>query len=113
VDASGGAWVARDPVGRLALLHGIIEPSAIDDILKRQQASNDYFGQIAIQMGLLTPEQLRTLLAGQAIRGCAEVLEDLILAGRLPLPDGIAALAEFLSSERFQTNLLVETHRGG
>lgn len=109
--ASGGNWTAREPIGRLALLHGLIEPSAIDEIVRRQQDANDLFGQTAIQMGLLTRDQLAALLAGQAVRGCAEVLEDLVLSGHLSLRAGIAALAEFLARQRITAAVLSEVSR--
>ena len=51
--------------GSLAQLLGYLTSAQIDEIRKRQQMTGDRFGRCAISLGLLTDDQLATLLAIQ------------------------------------------------
>ena len=57
------------PIGQLALEEGIISPRDIFDVLRAQSASpNVRFGDLAIEMGLMTRNDLMRLLMIQADR---------------------------------------------
>jgi hypothetical protein len=56
-------------IGQLALEEGIISPRDIFDVLRAQRESPDMrFGEIAIEMGLMTRSELTRLLMVQADR---------------------------------------------
>jgi hypothetical protein len=57
------------PIGQLALEEGIIKPRDIFDVLRAQSESpNMRFGDLAIEMGLMTRDDLMRLLMIQADR---------------------------------------------
>jgi hypothetical protein len=57
------------PIGQLALEEGIISPRDIFDVLQAQRGSPDVrFGDLAIDMGLMTRNELMRLLMIQADR---------------------------------------------
>jgi hypothetical protein len=105
--AGTDAW---EPIGRLALLHGIISPDDIDKILSLQKKGNEYFGQIAIQLGLITESQLALILTGQAVRACLELIETLVIGEVLDLPVGLSALTEFITQENFLERITSQCH---
>lgn len=94
-------WLSREPIGRLALLHGLLSAADIDEILNRQLTDHRLFGEIAIQLGMLTSEQLDILYKGQSVRACVELVEDLALAGILDFGEGLNAAMEFISNYDF------------
>src|SRR4051812_29957973 len=85
-------WNSSEPIGRLALLHNLLEPSSIDEVLERQRTARHLFGEVAVQMKLLRPEHLEVLLHGQGARSCIELIEDLALARLLDVQNGLNAL---------------------
>lgn len=93
-------------VGQLALLHGVLGGAEIDKILSAQQQDRKMFGQLAMQMGLMDRRQLDVLLAGQALRGCIEILEDLALSQEIDINDGLRAISEFMSGKGFQEGVV-------
>ncbi len=104
-------WVSREPIGRLALLHGLLAVQDIDHILHRQRTEQKYFGEIAMEMGLMTEAQLRVLLAGQGVRACIELTEDLALSGQMDMAEGLIAMSQFASSEEFSKVFEADTAR--
>src|SRR3982751_2165598 len=77
------------PVGQLALEECIISPRDIFNVLHAQrQSPNERFGELAIEMGLITRDQLMRLLMLQADRKTA--LAD-ILVGQGVLSETQAA----------------------
>ncbi len=105
--ADTDAW---EPLGRLALLHRIISPDDIDKILNRQKVGNEYFGQVAVQLNLMSEAQICVLLTGQAIRACVELMETLVLSEVLDLSAGLRALNEFLTQPDFIQRLMSQSH---
>ncbi len=60
--------IDRIPLGQLALQKGLIESKTLFRILSRQrkeEGRNQTFGQLAIQLGYLTEEQISELLKMQ------------------------------------------------
>jgi hypothetical protein len=56
-------------IGQLALEEGLISPRAIFDVLRAQRESPDVrFGDLAVEMGLVTRDELMRLLMIQADR---------------------------------------------
>ncbi len=98
-------WLSRDPIGRLALMHGLLTGLDIDLLLREQSTEGGYFGEIAMRHGLLSRSQLEILLTGQAIRACLDLVEDLALADVLDIPTGLAALSEFTNLDEFTQSL--------
>lgn len=93
--------ISREPIGRLAMLHGLLSPSDIDEILSQQSAQECLFGEIAVRLGMLKREQLDILVRGQSIRACLELVEDLALAGAVDFASGLEAIKEYISGEHY------------
>jgi len=94
-------WLYREPIGRLAMLHGLLSGVDVEEVLRLQKRDDQRFGEIAIRMGMLTREQLDVLFRGQSIRACLELIEDLALAGILDFNAGLTAVTEFISGYDF------------
>jgi hypothetical protein len=94
-------WLYREPIGRLAMLHGLLSGVDVEEVLRQQRYNDQRFGEVAVRMGMITREQLDVLFRGQAIRACLELIEDLALAGALEFNAGLAAVNEFVSSREF------------
>ncbi len=70
-------------IGQLALEEGIVSAQDVFDVLRAQrEAPNQRFGELAIEMGLMTHDELRRLLMLQADRKRA-IAEILIAQGVL------------------------------
>jgi hypothetical protein len=93
------AWRSEDSVGRISLFHGLIDALGIMRIITQQEKTHELFGQIAVQQGHLTEDQLKTLLAGQSVRACVELAEELALAGHLELRPALKAVVDYLSRD--------------
>ncbi len=89
----------KEPIGMIAVDHGLIVGHQIDEILDRQRHSKLKFGELAIDMGLFTQEKVQTLLQIQQFRTLARVMEALALANVLSLPAGVLLLLEFASEQ--------------
>ena len=89
----------REPIGRIAFEHGLIEARHIDEILSRQCHSDQKFGEIGVEMGLLTGEQVDILLGIQTYRVSASIAEALALMGLLPLRTSIGLLSDFVKQQ--------------
>lgn len=89
----------REPIGMIAVAHGLITGEQIDEVLDRQRQSGEKFGQVGIELGLLTEKQVQTLLEIQRQRMVTVVLEALSLSESLPLREGLLAHAEFITSQ--------------
>ena len=61
----------RIPLGRLAMTQGKLKVAQVFEILNRQAGSNRLFGELAIELGYLTPGELAELLLEQRRRGGA------------------------------------------
>ena len=83
------------PIGQLALEEGIIKPRDIFDVLRAQsQSPNMRFGDLAIEMGLMTRDELMRLLMIQADRK-RPVAEILVQQTVLTAERSAAEMAEF------------------
>jgi hypothetical protein len=86
------------PLGQLALEEGIIAPRDIFDVLRAQsQSPNVRFGDLAIEMGLMTRDNLMRLLMIQADRK-RPLAEILVGQGILTAERSAAEMAEFRRS---------------
>jgi hypothetical protein len=83
------------PIGQLALEEGILSPRDIFMVLQAQSTSpRERFGELAIEMGLLTRDQLMRLLMLQSDRQ-QPISEILVKQGVLGQQQMTAELAEF------------------
>lgn len=98
-------WLYREPIGRLAMMHGLLSGVDVEEILRQQHTDERLFGEIALRLGMLTREQLDVLFRGQSIRACLELTEDLALAGLIEFNAGLEAAIEFISSHEFSPEL--------
>lgn len=92
-------------IGQLAIEEGIISPRDIFDVLREQSESpNERFGEIAIDMGLMTRDDLMRLLMIQTDRKCP--LDRIFVAqGVLSEQQAAAEMAEFRRSNRRSTSV--------
>ncbi|MBI4581987.1 MAG: hypothetical protein HY718_19975 [Planctomycetes bacterium] len=96
---NGKTCLVREPLGMIAVGHGMLDSSQIDMILDRQRESSERFGEIAISLGFLTPEQVRTLIKIQEFRAASVLAEALALAGVLRYEDAVRYLGAFLAGD--------------
>ena len=94
---------STEPLGRLAMLHGLLSGADVEEILRHRHIDDRLFGQTALRLGMMTQDQLDVLLRGQSIRACLELVEDLALAGALEFKSGLEAITEFVSNRDFAT----------
>ena len=92
--------LVREPIGMIAVAHGLIQASEIDVILDRQRACKQRFGEIAVQLGILTRQQVEALVKIQEFRTSAGIAEALALAGVLACEDAVQYLGAFLVRDR-------------
>lgn len=97
------------PIGQLALEEGIIRPRDIFDVLRAQsEVPNVRFGDLAIEMGLMTRDDLMRLLMIQADRK-RSVAEILVQQRVLTAERSAAEMIEYrrsLASKRGTNNVL-------
>lgn len=80
----------------IAVSHGLLQGPEIDLILDRQRQTSVRFGEIAVQMGVLTTDQVSTLLRIQEARAAESICEALALAGVLNCNDAYRYLGIYL-----------------
>ena len=90
----------REPIGMIAVGHGLLNPTQIDLVLDEQRTSRELFGEIAVRMGFLTPEQVDTLIKIQEFRTSSEIAETLALSQVLTVEDAARHLSSFLTRDR-------------
>jgi len=88
---------ASEPIGLIAFSFGLIGGGEIDLLLDHQRRDYRSFGQIAMEMGLLTRQQVQTLLMIQQMRGAVETAEALALAGVGSIEGLMASLGRFFA----------------
>jgi hypothetical protein len=88
-------WNIRDPIGLLAYSHGLLPADSIEEILSKQRDMDLRFGETAIRMGLLSNQQVETLLLIQQYRAAMELGEALALTGQVDYDEVIRALHQF------------------
>ena len=90
----------REPIGMIAVAHGLIQANEIDVILDRQRACKQRFGEIAVELGILPQGQVETLVKIQEFRTSACITEALALASVLSCEDAVQYLGAFLVRDR-------------
>ena len=100
-DLLGGfsSW-AREPIGMIAVQHGLIRNNDIDRVLDAQRSSTLRFGDLAIEMKLLSRPQVDRLLEVQSFRMMTDLFEALVLAGLLEYHEALKHLQQFIDQLR-------------
>jgi hypothetical protein len=88
---------APEQIGSIAFKYGLVTTDDIDMILDEQHNSHRRFGEIAIEMGILTKPQLNALLKIQQMRVAVEIAEVLALSGTQPVEKILLLLGGFLN----------------
>jgi hypothetical protein len=89
-----------EQIGSIAFSYGMIRGDDIDVILDEQRTNYRPFGEIAISKGLLTYEQVATLLGVQQLRAATETAEALVLSGVCPIEQVTSQLSRFLAENQ-------------
>ncbi|MFQ5805860.1 MAG: hypothetical protein ACE5I3_05350 [Phycisphaerae bacterium] len=89
-----------EQIGSIAFGYGMITGRGIDEILDEQRKHYRPFGEIAISKGLLTREQVETLLAVQRMRAATETAETLVLSGICTIEQVARQLSRYLSESQ-------------
>ena len=92
------AWASKqqDPLGIIAVEHGLIVGRQIEEVLERQRVTGLRFGETGVSMGYLTDTNLSCLLEIQQIRGWNRVLEVVMLSGLLSSSKALMAFSGFI-----------------
>lgn len=96
----------REPIGMIALSHGLLTPDQIDAILDRQRGSNKRFGELGVELGFLTPQQVETLVKIQEFRVASGISEALALSGTLSCEDAARCLGAFFLRDQELADIL-------
>lgn len=86
----------REPIGMIALRHGLIQGWHVDRILQEQRVSKLRFGELAVRLNVLTETQVDALVRIQGFRMINEALEVLVLAGVVGFDKAVEHLVAFL-----------------
>ena len=97
---AGQSKSIREPIGMIAVSHGLIQSEQIDVILDRQRECKQRFGEIAVELGFLAHGQVDTLVKIQEFRAAGNIAECLALAGVLSFEDAAQYLGAFLVRDR-------------
>lgn len=99
----------REPIGMIAVSHGLLRPNEIDIVLDRQRKCKDQrFGEIAVELGFLTNKQVEILVKVQEFRTSADISEALALSGVLSYEDAARYLGVFLVRDREMAEMMSE-----
>ena len=90
----------RQPIGMIAVSHGLLQPNHIDAILDQQRHSDARFGDIAVEMGYLSRDQVNKLVKVQEFRAAADITEALALGGVFSVEDANRCLGSYLVGDR-------------
>lgn len=104
---SGRAFI-REPIGMIAVSHGLLNAVQIDEILDRQRSSSDRFGEIAVSLGCLTREQVDNLVSIQDFRTACSIAEALTLSGQLRYEEAVRYLGAFFASDAEMAEMIAE-----
>ena len=85
-----------DPIGAIALRNGVLRETHIDAILIEQGLRYRPFGEIAIELGLLSNGQVDDILFVQRVSNVTTVVEALIVAGRCSREEILHEMVQFL-----------------
>ncbi len=95
-----GRHYVREPIGMIAVGHGLLNPAQVDLVLDRQRECRDRFGEIAVQLRLLTGEQVDVLVKIQEFRTSCEIAEVLALSHAMTIEDAARHVGAFLTRDR-------------
>lgn len=96
---SNHTCMIREPIGMIAVGHGLLGGPQIDKILDEQRGCSDRFGEIAIRLGFLTAEQVETLVKIQEFRTAVSITEALALAGIIKYEDAVRYLGRYFTHD--------------
>jgi hypothetical protein len=85
-------------IGALLLRLGLLDLSQIDEILDIQENDKRLFGEIAVDLGFLTEDQVRAVIAIQCYHQFVEVAENMVIRGYFNLLDLQLAVLEFMQN---------------
>ena len=100
VPPAGSFSGTGNTIGALAMRLNVLSLDQIDAVLDRQEHDKQLFGQIAIQLGFATEEQVDRLIEIQRLHQCLEVGELLFLRGGTDLPALLNCLGEYVRSTK-------------
>lgn len=86
----------HDPIGIIAVEHGLLIGTQIEELLAHQRDGDWLFGELAVKLGYLTRPSLDQLLEIQRQRQWARVAEAVALSGILPTRQVFCAYARFV-----------------
>lgn len=95
-----GRRFVREPLGMIAVNHGLLHPKDIDVVLDRQRECNARSGDIAVELGCLTRQQVDDLVKIQEFRAAADITEALILGSVLSCEDAVRCLGSYLVGDQ-------------
>ncbi len=90
----------REPIGMIAVSHGLLRPDQIDTILDHQDDTSKRFGEIAVELGFLKDSQVETLIKIQKARVPTDIAEVLALAGVMTCDDAVRHVATFFLKDQ-------------
>lgn len=101
---SKSTCMVREPIGMIAVGHGLLIGSQIDHVLDEQRGctqrgDTERFGEIAIRMGYLTEEHVQTLVRIQEFRTAVAIMEALTLAKVFRYEDAIRYLGCYFTHD--------------
>jgi hypothetical protein len=88
-----------EPIGMIAVGHGLLQAREIDLILERQRHCSERFGEIAADMGFLNAGQVETLVKIQEFRTTMAICEALALANILTYEKAFRYLGAWLAGD--------------
>jgi hypothetical protein len=87
----------RVPFGMLARTHGLLTCENIDTIFNAQQERDMLFGELAVEMGLLTESQVALLLDIQEFQLACTTTQALAISGEMEWGPALAELSGFMA----------------
>jgi hypothetical protein len=87
-----------DTVGALGLKLGFLDMLQIDALLDEQSRRKKLFGELAVDQGFMTPDQVRGLLDVQRVDRSLDLGKVLIVCGHLTPQALIEALAGYMAA---------------
>ncbi len=97
-----GEWSNMgNTIGANALRTGLLSLEQVNNILIRQESEEEHqlFGQVAIQMAYLTPDDVDRLIAIQDLNMQLTLVGQMVLRGNLQLPCLLDIMRQYLAAE--------------
>lgn len=94
---SKGDWSRLgNTIGALTLRVNLMTEAEVNKVLEIQDVEGGYFGEVAVNAGYLTAEQVSSLLEIQQLHDQLQLGEQLVVAGDIDVPTLVRTMAEFL-----------------